>query len=73
MTCKQLGGVCGKEFHAETFEEMAEISKQHGVEMYATQDEAHMEIIGEMMKLMNDPKAMAEWLENKKKEFERIP
>lgn len=31
MTCKQLGGACDKEFHAQTFEEMAELSKQHGM------------------------------------------
>jgi len=27
MTCNQLGGACDKEFHAVTFEEMAEMSK----------------------------------------------
>ena len=27
MTCKQLGGACDKEFHGNTFEEMAEQSK----------------------------------------------
>lgn len=31
MTCKQLGGACDKEFHTETFEEMAELSKKHGM------------------------------------------
>ena len=34
MTCSQLGGACDKEFQAETFEEMAELSKQHGMEMF---------------------------------------
>jgi len=32
MTCNQLGGACEKEFRAETFEEMAKMSKQHGME-----------------------------------------
>lgn len=73
MTCKQLGGVCDKEFHAETFEEMTKIIKQHGMEMYGTQDSAHMKVLGETMKLMNDPEAMAEWMENKKKEFDELP
>ena len=27
MTCKQLGGPCNKEFHAETFDEMVEMSQ----------------------------------------------
>lgn len=34
MTCKQLGGACDKEFSANTFEEIAELSKQHGMEMH---------------------------------------
>lgn len=29
MTCKQLGGACNKEFHANTFDEIAEASKSH--------------------------------------------
>ncbi|MDB9932834.1 hypothetical protein OAD28_09005 [Flavobacteriales bacterium] len=34
MTCKQLGGACDLVFEANTFDEMAELSKQHGTEMY---------------------------------------
>lgn len=34
MTCKQLGGACNHEFRADTFEEMAELSKSHGMEMF---------------------------------------
>jgi len=34
MTCNQLGGACEKEFRSEIFEEMAEMSKQHGMEMF---------------------------------------
>lgn len=34
MTCKQLGGACGLAFHANTFDEMAELSKNHGMEMF---------------------------------------
>jgi predicted small metal-binding protein len=34
MTCKQLGGACDKEFRANSFEEIAEMSKQHGMEMF---------------------------------------
>lgn len=44
MTCKQLGGACDKEILANTFEEMAELSKQHGMEMYKKQDEAHIKL-----------------------------
>ena len=34
MTCVQLEGACDKAFHANSFEEMADISKKHGMEMF---------------------------------------
>ena len=34
MTCKQLGGACDLEFHANSFEELADMSKKHGMEMF---------------------------------------
>ncbi len=73
MTCKQLGGACAKEFHANTFEEMAELSKQHGMEMFQKGDEAHLKVIAEMMELMKSPDAMNKWLEDKKNEFNALP
>ncbi len=73
MTCKQLGGVCDREFHAETFEEMAEMGKKHGTEMYEKGDEEHIKVMEEMKELMNDPEAMKEWIENKQKEFDALP
>ena len=73
MNCKQLGGACGKEFHANSFEEIAEMSKQHGMEMFKKNDEAHLKAINEMQDLMQNPEAMKEWFENKKKEFESMP
>ena len=33
MNCKQLGGACDQEFRAETFEEMVDLSKKHGMEI----------------------------------------
>lgn len=73
MTCKQLGGACDKEFHGETFDEMAEQSKQHGIEMYQKQDEAHLQAMQEMQELMKKPEEMAQWYESKKAEFENLP
>jgi len=72
MTCKQLGGACDKEFHAKTFEEMAEMSKKHGMEMNEKGDEEHINVMKEMMELMKDPEAMKEWMENKRKEFDAL-
>jgi hypothetical protein len=73
MTCKQLGGACNKEFHAETFEEMAEMSQNHGMEMYEKGDEEHIKVMKEMKDLVKDSKAMEEWMERKKKEFDALP
>ncbi|MFH1587474.1 MAG: DUF1059 domain-containing protein [Candidatus Diapherotrites archaeon] len=73
MTCKQLGGVCDKEFHAESFEELAEVIKKHGMERYVIGDGEHIKVINEMMELMNDPEAMKKWIESKKKEFDALP
>lgn len=73
MTCKQLGGACDLEFHANTFEEMAEMSKKHGREMYQKSDEAHLKAMNEMQELMKAPDAMNEWFANRKKEFEALP
>ena len=39
MTCKQLGGACEEQFHANTFEEMAELSKNHALQMIQNKDE----------------------------------
>ena len=33
-TCKQLGGACDREFHANTFEEIKQMSQNHGHGMY---------------------------------------
>jgi len=72
MTCKQLGGACDKEFQASTFEEMAEISKKHGMEMYQMGDEVHLKAMNEMQVLMKSPEGMKEWFENKRKEFDTL-
>ncbi|WP_444936321.1 hypothetical protein ACJJIW_21620 [Microbulbifer sp. JMSA004] len=38
MTCKELGGACDVEFRGDNFEEVAELSKMHGIEMYRKND-----------------------------------
>ena len=73
MTCKQLGGACDLEFKAETFEEMAEQSKQHGMEMFQQQDPAHLEAMGKISQLMQTPQAMTKWMDERRKEFEALP
>ena len=73
MTCRQLGGACNVEFIASTFQEIAEQSKKHGMEMFQQGDAAHLEAMNKMKDLMNDPNALNAWLEDKRKEFESLP
>lgn len=73
MTCKQLGGACDEEFRASSFEEMAEMSKQHGMEMFQKNDEAHLKAMDEMQQLMEKPEAMSEWFESKRQDYEALP
>jgi len=53
MTCKDLTGACDLEFHAETFGEIAEMSKKHGMEMFEQGDQAHPDAMGKMKALMS--------------------
>lgn len=73
MKCNQLAGACNMQFHAETFEEMAQKSQQHGTEMFQKGDEAHLKAMAQMKEKMNDPKAMQEWMEEKRNEFDALP
>lgn len=73
MTCKQLGGACDKVFTAATFEEIAEMSKAHGGEMFKAQDPPHLEAMQKMKGLMTDPAAMQKWFMARKAEFEALP
>ncbi len=73
MTCKDLAGACDAEFHADTFDEMAEMSKKHGMEMLGQGDQAHIEAMEKMTGLMSDPEAMKEWFETVRKMFESLP
>lgn len=72
MTCRQLGGACDKVFSAETFEEIAKLSKAHGMEMFQAQDAAHLEAM-QKMKEMKSPEAMQSWVMARKAEFDALP
>lgn len=73
MTCKQLGGACDQKFSAATFEEIAEQSKKHGMEMYQKKDKLHIEAMADMQNLMKSPEAMQAWFAAKRSEFESLP
>jgi len=73
MTCKELGGACDETFTANTFEEIAEQSKQHGMAMFQQQDADHLAAMAAMKELKQNPQAMQAWYEEKKKAFEALP
>ncbi len=73
MTCKQLGGACSKTFSANTFDEIAQMSKLHGKEMFEKGDQAHLEAMNKMMTLMSDEQKMNEWFTARKTEFDNLP
>ncbi len=73
MTCNQLGGACELEFKGETFEEIVEQSKNHGMEMFQKNDPDHLKAIGKIQVLMQSPTAMMEWFESKKRLFDQLP
>jgi len=72
MTCKQLGGACDLEFHAETFEQMAMLSKNHGMEMLNQNDQVHMAAMEKMKNLMIDSDAISKWMEETKNVFDGL-
>ena len=61
------------EFHANSFEEMAALSKKHGMEMFQKGDKDHLHAMEEMKKMMKTPDAMNAWFDAKRKEFEALP
>ncbi|WP_111320306.1 DUF1059 domain-containing protein [Algoriphagus chordae] len=73
MTCIQLGGACDKEFTADTFEEIAEMSKKHGMEMYQKGDKPHLEAMSKMQEMMKSPDAMKDWFDKKREVFDALP
>lgn len=73
MSCKQLGGACDLEFWANTFEEMSELSKKHGMEMYQNQDSDHLQAMQAMGELMKNPEKMQKWYDSKRQEFDALP
>jgi len=72
MSCKQLGGACEETLSANTFEEMASLSKEHGKEMFKKNDAAHLEAMRSMQKLMETPNAIQDWFQEKRKAFDAL-
>lgn len=73
MTCKQLGGACDEEFRADTFEEMASQSQNHGKAMFEQQDPDHLAAMEAMRELMQEPEKMQQWFDARRQEFNDLP
>jgi hypothetical protein len=73
MTCSQLGGACDLAFEGETFDEVAGLSKTHGSQMFEQQDQAHLQAMQAMMKMMQEPGAMQAWMADRRQAFEALP
>lgn len=72
MSCKQLGGACEQKFSANTFDELARMSKKHGMEMYQKGDKPHLVAMQGMQRMMGSPDAMTEWMNSRKAEFNAL-
>jgi len=73
MTCNQLAGAYDLIFQAKTFEEICELSKQHGMKMMHSADSAHMAAMSEMGSMMQDSTVMQAFFDGKRKEFDELP
>ncbi len=72
MTCKQLGGVCDQAFTASSFDDLAQQSKAHAAEMFAQNDQPHLDAMQAMKSLMMKEGAMQEWFDAKRAEFDAL-
>ena len=72
MTCNQLGGACDLEFHAETFDEMADLSKKHGMEMFEKGDQPHLDAMNKMREIMKSSGGINQWFDEKRNEFDQL-
>ncbi len=73
MKCKDLGGACDVELEGESFQEIAEKSRKHAMEMVQAGDEAHIKAMKAMEKLMEMPDELAVWMAEKRAAFEALP
>ena len=52
MTCNELGGACDSTFEADSFEEIEQLSRNHGMEMLKNGDAPHRDAMNKMHELM---------------------
>tara|TARA_B110001452_G_scaffold260196_1_gene257432 strand:- start:907 stop:1146 length:240 start_codon:yes stop_codon:yes gene_type:complete len=72
MTCEQFGGGCNLVFTASTFDEMAAKAQLHAMEMFQTQDEAHLKVIQKMQEMMQSPGAIQQWFSEMRAQYDAL-
>ncbi len=73
MTCQQLGGPCGLEFHAETADEIIKLQDKHLKQAVKDGDASHAQAREEMKNRWKHPKQSMDWYNNTKKAFTELP
>ena len=49
------------------------MSKNHGMEMFQLNDQAHLDAMNKMKGLMQNPEDMQQWMESKRQMFDALP
>lgn len=60
-------------FHANSFEEIVELSKKHASEMFLKGDAPHLKAMQDMKTMMRSANALQEWFQIKRNEFNALP
>jgi predicted small metal-binding protein len=73
MTCEQLGGPCGFQFHGDTPDEVIKAQDRHLREMVANGDETHKSALREMKGRWKHPISGMGWYKKAKRDFAALP
>jgi predicted small metal-binding protein len=73
MTCRQLGGPCDHQFHAETADEVIKAQDRHLKEAVRAGDTSHEQAHEDMKGRWKHPIASMGWYRDAKKSFAQLP
>ena len=73
MTCRQLGGPCDLEFHAETADEIIKDQDRHLKQAVKAGDTTPEQARQDMKGRWKHPKQSMDWYTNTKKTFAELP
>ena len=73
MTCRQMGGPCDAQFHAETADDVIKTQDRHLKEMVAAGDETHAGARTSMQDRWRHPGSGMKWYMGTKKAFAALP